>query len=356
MINICLFFGKIRVKFLPKKQFSTKLFTTCLVPLMPGLKCHSFSRLEFTPLTNQPSNHLAAATKLQTELAPFIQAINLALDEFTQFGDECPKILSDAIRYSLLASGKRIRPLLTLLACRSCGGDFAEAIPVGCAVEMIHCYSLIHDDLPAMDDDDFRRGRPSCHKQFDEATAILAGDALQPLAYQIISNNVAELNIANACVSALAKAAGPENLVGGQVDDLAAQSSSNGHWTVEKLEKIHRRKTGALLTVSLQLGGIVANANDQQFDALTQYGRRLGLAFQIADDLLDLCGDPEKIGKSTGKDVRQQKLTYPGLLGENESSAKANELIGEAIECLDVFDSDADQLRSIARFVIDRQH
>ena len=302
------------------------------------------------------TNQTTDAPDLQDQLAPYVELINDALDRLTQFGDDCPTTLSESIRYSLLGSGKRIRPLLSLLACRACGGNIGQAIPVGCALEMIHCYSLIHDDLPAMDDDDFRRGRPSCHKQFDEATAILAGDALQSLAYQTIANNVTDSKTATACIAALGKAAGPENLVGGQIDDLAAQSLNNGHWSVEKLEKIHLRKTGALLTASLHLGALVADASPQQIDALTQYGQKLGLAFQIADDLLDLRGDPEKIGKSTGKDIRQQKLTYPGLLGENESQQKAHQLIDGAIECLNVFGAEADLLKSIARFVIERQH
>lgn len=290
------------------------------------------------------------------KVASIAEVVDRELDRLTQFSPDCPSLLADAIRYSLLGSGKRIRPILTVLACQACQGKMEQALPVACAVEMIHCYSLIHDDLPAMDDDDFRRGRPSCHKQFDEATAILAGDALQAMAYQTIAENIADDSIASRCVLALSRATGPENLVGGQVDDLGGGRSHERSGTLDSLERIHRRKTGALITVSLEMGGLVANADASQMRALSVYGQKLGLAFQIVDDLLDLQGDPDKMGKTKGKDIKQQKLTYPGLLGQNESVERANRLIDQAIECLGSFGPEADPLRQVAQFVIRRQH
>ena len=264
---------------------------------------------------------------------------------------ECPNRLSEAIRYSLLAPGKRIRPLLVLTSNQVCGGDPNKALPAACAVEMIHCYSLIHDDLPAMDDDELRRGRPSCHIQFDEATAILAGDALIPMAFEVICREIQPTSTANDCCLALAAAAGPRQLVGGQSDDLANQFSDKD---LNFLEKIHHRKTGALLSTSLILGGLVAQASSEQLKCLKQYGKHLGLAFQIVDDLLDLRGDQSKIGKRTQKDSELGKLTYPGLLGEEESERRANEMTEMAIQALSPLGAAAKPLHDIARYVVQR--
>ncbi|MEM7453188.1 MAG: polyprenyl synthetase family protein [Planctomycetota bacterium] len=263
----------------------------------------------------------------------------------------CPDRLREAIRYMLLAPAKRIRPLLVLTAARACDGNLENAMPAACAVEMIHAYSLIHDDLPAMDDDDLRRGRPSCHIQFDEATAILAGDALIPLAFEVVSRDIQPPETAAKCVAILARAAGGARLVGGQVDDLAGDSTFD---SLEDLEKIHRRKTGALLTVSLEMGGITAGAGRQQLESLTNYGNHLGLAFQIVDDLLDLRGEQAKMGKRTGKDESKGKLTYPSLLGETQSEQRARELIDAAIEAVSSLGSGARPLEQIARVVIER--
>ena len=287
------------------------------------------------------------------EIQAYRSQIDSQLDVYSQLDSDCPDHLREAIRYCLLAPGKRIRPSLVLLAAKICGGDLENAMPSACAVEMIHNYSLIHDDLPAMDDDQLRRGRPTCHIQFDEATAILAGDALIPLAFEIISRDTKPAEVANRCVSVLARAAGPSQLVGGQADDLNLQFAPAD---VESLEKIHRRKTGALLTVSLELGALTAGASQEQRNSLINYGKHLGLAFQIVDDLLDLRGSQAKMGKRTGKDAELGKQTYPSVLGEQASVQRAQEMAEKAIESLKPFKDAATALESLARFVVGRTH
>ena len=281
------------------------------------------------------------------------QRIDAALAEYANFGEGCPARLQEAIRYSLLAPGKRLRPTLVLLAAEACGGSLESALPAACAVEMIHCYSLIHDDLPAMDNDDLRRGRPTCHKAFDEGTAILAGDALLTLAFEIVARDIVPPETAAACCAVLAKAAGAEALVGGQTDDLSGQFSVQG---IEALESIHRRKTGAMINVSLQLGGMVAGAGLDQLQALEHYGQCLGLAFQITDDLLDVQGTEANLGKKVQKDSQLGKLTFPGLLGIEESQRRAESLIAEAVNALSLFGDRARGLESLARYVLERNH
>jgi geranylgeranyl diphosphate synthase type II len=277
--------------------------------------------------------------------------VDEALDAYTQYGPDCPRELAEAIRHSLLASGKRLRPMLVLMACQACGHDPEEALAAACAVEMIHTYSLIHDDLPAMDDDDLRRGLPSCHAQFGEATAILAGDALLAQAFEVITTGIRPPELAARCCGELAQAAGACNLVGGQKDDLEAQFSGDG---LTRLERIHRRKTGAIIRVSLRLGGLVGNSSEAQLAALETYGEKLGMAFQIVDDLLDLHGDEAALGKRTGKDSEHGKLTFPSVLGAAESRQRAEQLVGEAIAALAPFGNSAAALESLAHFVIER--
>jgi geranylgeranyl diphosphate synthase type II len=227
-----------------------------------------------------------------------------------------------------------------------------QALPAACAVEMIHTYSLIHDDLPAMDDDDMRRGRPSCHAKFGEATAILAGDALLAQAFEVLATNTQPPEVAAQCCAELAKAAGPTNLVGGQEDDLKSEFSSAG---TEQLERIHRRKTGAMIEVSLRLGGLVGGASPRQLSGLKTYGENLGLAFQIVDDLLDLEGSEAALGKRTAKDAQHGKLTFPALLGVQESRRRAEQLIADAITALQPFETQsAAPLTSLARYILDR--
>jgi geranylgeranyl diphosphate synthase type II len=215
---------------------------------------------------------------------------------------------------------------------------------------MVHTYSLIHDDLPAMDDDDLRRGRPSCHAAFDEATAILAGDALLARAFEVMATDLPPA-VAAACCAELARAAGATEMVGGQADDLAAEQSTG---SIEQLEGIHRRKTGAMLTVSLRLGGLTSRADREQMDRLTTYGAGLGLAFQIVDDLLDLTGNVADTGKQTGKDKHHGKLTFPSLLGVDESRRRATALIDQAIAQVEPWGERAATLIDLARFVLER--
>jgi geranylgeranyl diphosphate synthase, type II len=277
--------------------------------------------------------------------------VDEALDSYAQYGPGCPRELAEAIRHSLLAPGKRLRPMLVLMACQACGHNPEEALPDACAVEMIHTYSLIHDDLPAMDDDDLRRGLPSCHAKFGEATAILAGDALLAQAFEIVATAVRPPALAARCCGELAQAAGACNLVGGQKDDLEAQFSGDG---LARLEQIHRRKTGAIIRVSLRLGGLVGGASESQLAALEEYGEKLGMAFQIVDDLLDLSGDEAALGKRTGKDSEHGKLTFPSVLGVDQSRQRAEQLIGEAVTSLAPFGDAAAALESLAHFVIER--
>lgn len=279
--------------------------------------------------------------------------VDAALDRWLTFGDGCPAELREAIRYSALAPGKRLRPLLVLLAAEACGGAVEAALPAACAVELIHAYSLVHDDLPAMDDDDLRRGRPTCHKQFGEATAILVGDALQARAFEMLATAISPPERAARCVAELARAAGATALVGGQADDLAGP---NSHATVERLQAIHRRKTGAMFVVSLRLGAIVAGAANEQLAAVTEYGTHVGLAFQIVDDLLDVSGQQEAVGKRVGKDRGRGKVTYPQLLGLDASRRRANELLQEACTALTLFGENARPLQQLANFIVQRDH
>ena len=277
--------------------------------------------------------------------------IDAALRDHAELVSGCPARLREAIAYSLLAPGKRLRPMLVLMAAEACGGSIEAAMPAACAVEMVHASSLVHDDLPAMDDDDLRRGRPTCHKVFGEATAILAGDALLTMAFEVLAKGVSPPEVAAACCAALAEAAGPCNLVGGQADDMAEWYSRGG---IDMLESIHHRKTGALIRVSLRLGALTAGADAGQLTALDTYGRRLGLAFQITDDLLDVCSHVAATGKRVGKDAEQGKLTFPGLLGVDESTRRAEQLISEACEALAPLATRAESLEALARYVLER--
>lgn len=276
--------------------------------------------------------------------------VESALAGYTEL-EGVPDSLADAVRYSLLGGGKRLRPLLVLTAAEACGCDYRRAMPAACAVEMIHTYSLIHDDLPAMDDDDLRRGRPTCHKVYGEALAILAGDALLTLAFEVLARHTNPPEAAARCCAVLAEAAGAAGMVGGQVDDLAAEQ---GGGTLEILESIHARKTGAMLLVSLRLGALCATADEVKTHALIEYGRRLGLAFQIADDLLDVQGDEATMGKRVKKDSDRHKLTFPAVLGVEESRRRAETLIDEACAALIPLGQRAESLEQIARYVVER--
>ncbi|MEO6811503.1 MAG: polyprenyl synthetase family protein [Isosphaeraceae bacterium] len=264
----------------------------------------------------------------------------------------CPARLAEAMRYSVLGGGKRLRPLLALLAAEACGADPARAMPAACALELVHTYSLIHDDLPAMDDDDLRRGRPTCHKAFDEATAVLAGDGLLTLAFELIVRHTQPAEAALACVRALAEGAGPVGMVGGQMADLQAEGRLDG--TVEALEAIHRRKTGALLCAALRMGAAVAEAPEPVAQGLETYGRAVGLAFQIIDDLLDVHGDETKLGKRVQKDSELGKWTYPGFLGIDGSRRRARQLADEAVAALAPLGDQGGRLKALALHLLER--
>lgn len=286
-------------------------------------------------------------------VAPLRVLIDERLAAYTAFDRGCPDKLQEAIQYVLLAPGKRLRPVLVLLATQASGGHVEAALPVACAVEMIHAYSLVHDDLPAMDDDDLRRGRPTCHRQFDEATAILVGDALIPLAFEVMARDVQPPARAARCCWELARAAGATQLVGGQVDDL---SSGLDAADPERLESIHLRKTAALIGVSLKLGALVAGAPDDWIEHFEDSGKKLGLAFQISDDLLDISGDPVTMGKSVRKDHERGRVTYPTLLGAQASQQRVEQLIAEAMSCWHPLGAAAQPLREIAEYLVQRTH
>jgi len=294
---------------------------------------------------------LPSTTTLTDQFQAFRERIDTALAGYAQFDDRCPPVLQQAVAHSLLAPGKRLRPLLVLLAAEACDGSVDSALPAACAVEMVHTYSLIHDDLPAMDDDDLRRGLPTCHRAFGEAMAILAGDALQATAFEVIARDVQPASTAMNVCRELASAAGAHGMVGGQADDMAPSSPLR---EVSDLERLHRRKTGALFLASLRIGGHLAEANQAQMSALNSFGEKLGLAFQIRDDLLDFAGDEELVGKRVGKDSGQGKMTFPALLGPHESEVRARRLIEQACRALGVFGPRASRLEALARFVLER--
>jgi geranylgeranyl diphosphate synthase type II len=275
--------------------------------------------------------------------------IESALDKYTQFSSDCPTVLREAVRYSLLTPGKRLRPILVMLASEACGGNVENAVPAACAVEMVHTYSLIHDDLPSMDDDDVRRGRPTTHKKFGQAVAILAGDALLALAFDVLARDTTPADVANTCCATLARACGATALVGGQCDDVRIGLSAGSR---EMLESIHNRKTGALFLASLRLGALVAGASQEQQTALAEFGSHLGLAFQITDDLLD--HDEDRRGNGGKRKGDRGKLTYPNLMGVEQSRRDVEKLVASSVEALGIFGSSARSLSALARFVSDR--
>jgi len=304
--------------------------------------------------------------------------IDPRLDAALRSDPEASPRLVDAMRYALLAPGKRLRPALVLWAAAACDrtaprrttpwpteltpGAWEAAAPAAVAVEMIHAYSLVHDDLPAMDDDDLRRGRPTCHRAFDEATAILCGDALQAHAFEVLAAGMPAAVATRACL-ALARAAGSRALVGGQMDDLAAERGwipdVSGATAAEQeswLDRIHRRKTGALFLAALELGGLAVDATADQLTALADYGRGFGLAFQIADDILDAEGTEDAVGKRVGKDVERGKLTFPSVVGLEASRLRAARLAQEAARAVSGLGDGAGELARLAHWIVRRNH
>ncbi len=264
--------------------------------------------------------------------------------------------LYQAMRYSVMNGGKRVRPLLVYAACEALRGDRATADGAACAVELIHAYSLVHDDLPAMDDDDLRRGQPTTHKAFDEACAILAGDGLQSLAFEAMAeekHNPADAALRLRMFAVLARAAGPAGMVGGQAIDLGSVGLKLDR---AALELMHRHKTGALIEASVQLGALASgHADADSLGALSHYARSIGLAFQVQDDILDVESDTATLGKHQGADIARDKPTYPALLGLDEAKAYAIELRDQALHALRPFDIAAEPLRELARFIVERR-
>lgn len=283
------------------------------------------------------------------------QRVESALDTALESG--YPETIYDAMRYSLMAGGKRLRPILCLATCELLNGTEAMAMPTACALEMIHTMSLIHDDLPSMDNDDYRRGQLTNHKVFGEDVAILAGDALLSYAFEHVATQTQDVAPANILrvIADLGRAVGAAGLVGGQVVDLASEGKSDV--SVETLNYIHSHKTGALLRVSVTSGAILAGAEEHQIKVLSQYAERIGLAFQIVDDVLDITATSEELGKSAGKDLAAQKVTFPSLWGIEESNRQAQQLISEAkAEVLTCFGTQARSLVAIADFIVNRTH
>nr|WP_300307094.1 farnesyl diphosphate synthase [Halomonas sp.] len=260
--------------------------------------------------------------------------------------------LDDAMRHGLLVGGKRLRPILVYTAGRALGAKESELDAPAAAIELIHAYSLVHDDLPAMDDDDLRRGQPTVHRAFDEATAILAGDALQTLAFEVLATS-SSTRLAS-LVGTLAQATGRDGMAAGQALDLAAVGSFPD---LQSLETMHRHKTGALIRAAVRLGGLVAvDENDPRLAALDAYAAAIGLAFQVHDDVLDVTGDTQTLGKMSGADAARDKPTYPALLGLDGAKAKANALIDEALQALAPLGDSAQTLAGLARYMIERDH
>ncbi len=279
-----------------------------------------------------------------------VRLADAALELTLPAADAWPARLHQAMRYSVFAGGKRLRPALVLAGCRAVGGSYAACAPALAAVELLHTYTLVHDDLPAMDDDDLRRGRPTCHKAFDEATAILAGDALQTLAFEALAE------ISGEAVRVLARAAGSRGVVGGQQEDIDAEGSPVDASPAcrARLERIHRGKTAALIRASVEIGGLSGGATPAQRAALVAYGEAIGLAFQVADDVLDATADAATLGKTPGKDAEQGKLTYVAVHGLTAARAEAERLLAEALVALVPLGAAAEPLAALGRFVVQR--
>jgi geranylgeranyl diphosphate synthase type II len=279
-------------------------------------------------------------------------AVDAALERFLPAETLRPETLHKAMRYSVFAGGKRLRPVLVIAGAEAVGGTASLVMPTACAMELIHTYSLVHDDLPAMDNDDFRRGVPTNHKVFGEAMAILAGDALLTLAFRLVADNAGPSTALREVVMDIADAAGHKGMVAGQVADLEAEGRRVG---ADMVDYIHAHKTGALIRTSLRIGAMLCGADATQVRALSVAGADLGLAFQIVDDILDVVASSEELGKTAGKDQIQQKATYPAIHGIEASRARAAFLIRDAEEALRVLGPPAEPIRALGRFILERK-
>jgi len=292
---------------------------------------------------------------IKTYLASRQKLIERALDRYLPKANTKPATLHRAMRYSLFAGGKRLRPILCLAAAEACRGNVSNVLPLACALECIHTYSLVHDDLPSMDNDDFRRGRPTCHKVFGDGIAVLAGDALLTIAFEIVSRTKpAPRYDISVLLREIAVAAGSQRLIAGQVADLEGEGKNVKR---DQLQFIHENKTAAILKSSVRLGAMSANADARKLSAITRFGQRLGLAFQIIDDILDVTQTSEILGKSAGKDVAAKKATYPAVIGLEKSRAEARRLTRQAHSALSVFSShDAERLHALANYLLEREY
>ena len=287
-------------------------------------------------------------SEFESLLGSYQKRINQTLEGLLPSDDS---ILSEAMRYSVLNGGKRLRPILVYLSSELGEADHNSVDTLAGSIELIHCYSLIHDDLPSMDDDDLRRGNPTTHKKYDEATAILAGDALQPLAFELISNLDTSDTNKITIVNCLANACGYLGMVGGQIKDIHSKEIS----TVNELDVMHSQKTGRLIQASLETSGILSRLDQKDIEALSIYGEKIGLAFQIQDDIIDIESPSSISGKDQGSDINQNKITYPSIVGLEESRTKARELASEAKEILHLLQKNTDNLHKLADYIVQRK-
>jgi geranylgeranyl diphosphate synthase type II len=290
-------------------------------------------------------------TSIAHRLAEWARGFESTLAGMLTPSEAVPDVLAEAVRYSATGGGKRVRAYIVTRICELCGGSAESAAPAAVALECVHAFSLVHDDLPAMDDDDLRRGRPTCHKAFGEAVAILAGDALLALAFEILTSRIEQPQRAAAAVTELARGCGWAGMIGGQTSDILSEGKPA---ELALIERIHRYKTARLFESAGRLGAISAGADGELTDAAASFGQHLGRAFQIADDLLDVTGDARRMGKAAAKDADAGKQTYPAAVGLDASRRAAREAVQQAIDALECFGPDADDLRELARFVIER--
>lgn len=286
-------------------------------------------------------------------LADKRRRINQWLSDFAGRQFNPNRMLCQAMTYSLMAGGKRLRPILCLASAEAVGqADAKQVMACGCAIEMIHTYSLIHDDLPAMDDDRMRRGQPTCHVKYGEAAAVLAGDGLLTLAFEVMSGIAMDTHAGVRAMQHIARAAGYQGMIEGQMRDIHAEGKS---LDVESLRRMHLFKTGALIEASVIAGALLGGGASVEIDALSDYAKNIGLAFQVTDDILNVAGNPELMGKAAGTDMERKKSTYPGLMGIDASRAYARELINNALQALTVFDNKAKPLEALAVYIIERR-
>jgi geranylgeranyl diphosphate synthase type II len=291
------------------------------------------------------------ASEIAEQLQIVADQVRGGFDKFLRLGRGSR--LVEAMQYSLNAGGKRIRPALVLWSCEACGGDPSDALPAAVAVECVHTFSLIHDDLPALDDDDMRRGKPSNHKEFDEATAILAGDALFALAFEVLAREVSDPMIAAPMIAELASASGWNGMIGGEAEDLEGEAAPPGEALVSR---IHGAKTARLMEACCRLGAMAAGADEPSINALARYGRALGMAFQASDDLLDVTGNSEKMGKKAGKDESLGKQTYPRAVGVEATRELVRQYVNMAGEAVYVLGNRARRLISLSRYIVERDN